>query len=214
MFGCTVFFGCAGLCEILMQPVGVSHGYLTRSTGKNAAVTEAAGEFRVAAANILWSKVVDHYHHQYLADGGNWEKNESLLPVLQTIITLDPHFVEAYQLMGGTILPQTGHVVEGQAILALGIKNNPYDWEMYREMAMLYAWTEHKPEAGLPYAREGLKQADDDFSRHLMALLCHTLQERIQEKRTAKKSDVTASRADQPPAPVPGGTPPTVRPSV
>ena len=146
--------------------------------------------------------------------GGDWEKNESLLPLLQTIITLDPHFVEAYQLMGGTILPKTGRIAQGRAVLAQGIKNNPYDWEMYREMAMLCAWTEHKPDEALPYAQAGLRQADDDFSRHLMTLLCHTLQKRIQESHTFKNPDVTARRLHPPLSPGCSKTLPPPPPSV
>lgn len=179
---CGLMLALAGGFESASQQIGVSHGYLATSRDKNEAVAEAAGEFRIVAANLLWDRVVDHYHHQYMAQGGDWEKNKSLLPLLQTIITLDPHFVEAYQLMGGTILPRIGRVKEGQAVLAQGIKNNPYDWEMYREMAMLYAWTEKQPAAALPYAQAGLAQADDDFSRRLMARLCQTLQERVRDK--------------------------------
>lgn len=211
--GCGILLGFAGLFESLMQPVAVSHGYLAAGKDRNAAVAEAAGEFRVVAANMLWDRVVDHYHHQYMAQGGDWEKNESLLPLLQNIIALDPHFVEAYELMGGTILPKTGHIAEGEVILAQGIKNNPYDWEMYREMAMLYAWTEHKPDAALPYAQEGLKQADDAFSVHLMTLLCHTLRERIRKEHDSTKPQVTADRPIPPPAPVPSATSPRSRPS-
>jgi hypothetical protein len=213
LLGCGLLMTMAGTLEGLMQPVGVSHGYLAAGKDRDAAVAEAAGEFRIAAANILWDKVVDHYHHQYMAEGGDWEKNISLLPLLQTIITLDPHFVEAYQLMGGTILPKTGRVKEGQVILAQGIKNNPYDWEMYREMAILYAWTEHNPDAALPYAEEGLRQANDDFSRNLMTLLCKTLRDRIQEQQSTGKSALTASRPHPPRVPVLPGTARPTRPS-
>ncbi len=185
LVACGLLLACAGGLESASQSVGVSHGYLATSRDKNEAVAQAAGEFRIVAANLLWDRVVDHYHHQYMAQGGDWEKNKALLPLLQTIIALDPHFVEAYQLMGGTILPRIGRVKEGQAILAQGIKNNPYDWEMYREMAMLYAWTEQQPEAALPYAQAGLAQTDDDFSRRLMTKLCQTLQERVHDKQSA-----------------------------
>ena len=84
--------------------------------GRSAALAQAGGEFRIVAANLLWSKVVDHYHHQYLADGGDWSKNESLLPLLHTITVLDPHFVQAYEVMGGAILPRTGRVAEGERV--------------------------------------------------------------------------------------------------
>jgi hypothetical protein len=195
---CGVMMSGAALFESALQPVGVSHGYLATSRDKNAAVAEAAGEFRIVLANVLWDRVVDHYHHQFMAQGGDWEKNQSLLPLLQTIITLDPHFVEAYELMGGTILPRLGRVTEGQQVLAQGIKYNPYDWEIDREMAMLYAWTEHRPKAALPYAQAGLAQADDDFSRRLMTKLCRTLEQRVHKEGSA-----------DPPAPSgPAGLPP------
>lgn len=187
------FLTASATFESASQPVGLAQGYLVTSAaqGKNAALAQAAGEFRIVAANILWSKVIDHYHHQYLAEGGDWAKNESLLPLLQTIITLDPHFVQAYQIMGGAILPRTGRVVEGEKVLADGIAHNvndPQEWEMYREMAMLLAATEHKPAAALPYAEKGLADANDDFSRHLMTLLCRTLREQVAETERAKRS--------------------------
>ncbi len=182
---CAGLFCAAGLFESVSQPSGQAQGYLVSSTadGKNAALAQAAGEFRIAAANLIWDKVIDHYHHQFMAQGGDWSKNESLLPMLHLIITLDPHFVQAYQLMGGAILPRTGHLAEGQAVLADGIKHNPNDWEMDREMAMLLSYTEHKPAAALPYAEAGLKNADDAFSIHLMTLLCHTLRRDMHETK-------------------------------
>ncbi len=174
---CLGFFTVAGTFESLFEPAGQAHGYLvtTAADGKNAALAQAGGEFRAAAANIIWDKVIDHYHHQYMAQGGDWAKNESLLPMLQLIITLDPHFTQAYELMGGAILPRTGHLAEGEKVLADGIKHNPNDWEMDREMALLLSATEHHPAAALPYAEAGLKSADDEFSVHLMTKLCHTL---------------------------------------
>ena len=174
---CLGFFFTAGTLEQLSQAEGQAQGYLvsTASAGKNAALAQAGGEFRIAAANLIWDKVIDHYHHQFMAQGGDWAKNESLLPMLQLIITLDPHFVQAYQLMGGAILPRTGHLAEGQKVLAEGIRHNPNDWELDREMAMLLSYTAHQPAAALPYAEAGLKNADDDFSHRLMTRLCRTL---------------------------------------
>ncbi len=119
-----------------------------------------------------------------MAQGGDWSKNESLLPLLQTIITLDPHFVQAYALMGGAILPRTGHVPEAEKVLSQGIARNTGDaqeWELCREMAMLLAATEHKPARALPYAERGLSLANDDFSRNLMTKLTHTLRDQVME---------------------------------
>lgn len=213
LIGCGMLLCVAGTFESIQQPTGIAKGYLVSGQDQNNAAIQAAGEFRVVAANILWAKVVDHYHHQYMAQGGDWETNESLLPLLQTIIRLDPHFVEAYELMGGTILPRTGRFEQGKTVLAEGIKNNPYDWEIYREMAMLYAWRGHQPDAALPYAKAGLAQADDDFSKRLMATLCNTLQNRIREEQSGSPSDSTESPSDPQPKPVPAAAPPQSPPS-
>ena len=184
----------SGSLESASQRTGLAEGYLVSSAaqGKNAALAQAGGEFRIVAANLLWSKVVDHYHHQYMATGGDWSKNESLLPLLQTIITLDPHFVQAYEIMGGTILPRTGHLQQGEDVLKLGIARNPNEWELYRETAMLLSYTEHRPTEALPYALKGLAEANDDFSRHLMTKLTNTLREQVAEAERAKRAGTGA----------------------
>ena len=181
----------AGSFESASQRTGLAEGYLVTSTaqGKSAALAQAGGEFRIVAANLLWSKAIDHYHHQYMAQGGDWSKNESLLPLLQTIITLDPHFVQAYEIMGGAILPRTGRTAEGEKVLLQGIARNTADaqeWELCREMAMVLAVNEHKPSEALPYAVKGLALANDDFSRNLMTKLTHTLRDRVAESERAK----------------------------
>ena len=188
---CAGFFALAGTFESLSQASGLKQGYLVSSAdaGKNAALAQAGGEFRIAAANLIWDKVIDHYHHQYMAQGGDWSKNESLLPLLQTIITLDPHFVQAYEIMGGAILPRTGRTSEGEKVLLQGIARNTADaqeWELCREMAMVLAVNEHKPSEALPYAVKGLALANDDFSRNLMTKLTHTLRDRVAESERAK----------------------------
>lgn len=181
MLVALTLFTIAGSFETLSEPSALRQGYLVSSlqSDQNGALTQASGEFRIVAANLLWSKVLDHYHHQYMADGGSWNKNENLLPLLKTIITLDPHFSEAYQIMGYSILPSLGREAEGKAILARGIKSNPNDWELYRDMAMLCAVQEKRPDTALPFAEAGLRCANDDFSKQLMSKLCVTLQGRV-----------------------------------
>ena len=184
---CLAFFTVAGTLESASEQSGRQQGYLVTSAsqGRNAALAQAGGEFRVVAANLLWSKVVDHYHHQYMAEGGDWAKNASLLPLLQAIITLDPHFVQAYQIMGSAILPHLGQVERGKAVLAEGIAHNPNSWELYRDMAITLSWSQHYPKQALPYAEKGLSCADDDFSRNILAKLCKTLKSQIAEQAKA-----------------------------
>lgn len=219
---CAALLSGSFLCERLSLPTAIARGYLADGKGQSGAIVQAAGEFRIVAANLLWAKVLDHYHHQYLADGGDWAKNVSLLPLLQSIIMLDPHFTEAYELMGGTILPRTGREAQGKAILVEGIKNNPADWELYREIAMLYAWNDHCPQAALPYAKAGLEQAtrikdDDGFSSHLMSMLCTTLRRQIRDqgRNGSEKWSKEAFNAphDRQPEPAPEASAPQLPPS-
>jgi hypothetical protein len=191
---CVSFFGLAGLFETEAQPVGVQQHFLTQNVHGNPGFLLVSEEFRIVIANLMWTNVVDHYHHVYIAQGGDWSKNVTLLPLLRTITELNPHFTQAYQLEGGTILPRTGRIAEGRAVLEEGLKNNPNSWEMYREIAMLYAWTERKPALALPYAEKGLQYANDGFSRNLLGMLCKTLRDQV-----AAKSAVTAAER-QPPA--------------
>ncbi len=205
---CAGFLALASGFEVASQPTGQAQGYLVTSAaqGRDAALAQAGGEFRIVAANLLWSKVIDHYHHQFMATGGDWSKNQSLLPLLQTIIILDPHFVQAYEIMGGAILPRTGRVAEGERVLRDGLKANPNEWELNREMAMLLSYTEHRPADALPYAEAGLALANDDFSRNLMTRLCHTLRREVREAAGAPGLNV-------PPSPASAAAPGSPRPS-
>lgn len=205
---CAGFLTLAGSFEAASQNTGMKRGYLVTSAaqGRDAALAQAGGEFRIVAANLLWNKVIDHYHHQYMATGGDWSKNVSLLPLLQTIIALDPHFIQAYEIMGGAILPQTGRAAEGERVLRDGLRSNPNEWELYREMAMLLSYTEHRPADALPYAEAGLAKANDEFSRHLMTRLCQTLHREIYEA-----AQVTPLNG--PPRPAPAKSPRFPHPS-
>jgi len=198
---CAGFLALAGGFEAASQPTGQARGYLVTSAaqGRNAALAQAAGEFRIVAANLIYNKVIDHYHHQYMATGGDWSKNESILPLLQVIIALDPHFVKAYEIMGGTILPRTGRAAEGEMVLGAGMQANPDNYDLNHDMAMLLSYTEHRPAAALPFAEAGLALAKDDFSRNLMTKLCRTLHRDIQE--AAAPPSTSGSNASPGPAP-------------
>ena len=201
---CAGFLALAGGFEAASQEMGRAEGYLVTSAaqGRSAALAQAAGEFRIVAANLIYSKVVDHYHHQYMATGGDWSKNESILPLLQVIVALDRHFVDAYSIMGGTILPRTGRAAEGERVLKAGMQANPDNYKLNYDMAMLLSYTEHRPAAALPYAKTALALAKDDFSRHLTTRLCQTLHRDI---RKASAQAQSAPKINALPAPAPAG---------
>ena len=179
----AVLFCVSGALEGITDQTGYQNGYLISATAgdEDRAAFQVLGEFRVVVANILWSKVVDHYHHQYMATGGDWSKNKALLPILHTITELDPHFVAAYALMGGTILPRTGQNALAVTTLNEGIKNNPNSWELYRESALLFAIELNDPTKALAMAKNGLSHSNDEFSKNLMTRMCRTLAKRVEK---------------------------------
>jgi hypothetical protein len=171
----------AGLLESTIIPTGVANGYLESSDGgapSMEAVANAAGEFRIVAANLLWMKVVDHYHHQYLAQGGKWDHNTSLMPYLRMIVWLDPHFIEAYEV-GGAILASTKRYKECDEYLGQGTRSNLDNWQLYYDRAMLRAWYEKEPGPALPFAEHALQCAKDPFDRHRLGKFCATLKNDI-----------------------------------
>ena len=214
---CAGFLALAGVFEAASQDAGLAQGYLVTSAaqGRNAALAQAAGEFRIVAANLIYSKVVDHYHHQYMATGGDWSKNESILPLLQVIVALDRHFVDAYSIMGGTILPRTGRAAEGERVLKAGMQANPDNYKLNYDMAMLLSYTEHRPADALPYAKAARAFAKDDFSRNLMTRLCRTLHRDIREAAapTPSAPKINAPKINAPPAPASAAAPGSPRPS-
>lgn len=205
---CAGFLALASGFEAASQSDGQAQGYLVTSAaqGRSAALAQAAGEFRIVAANLIYNKVIDHYHHQYMATGGDWSKNESILPLLQVIIALDQHFVKAYEIMGGTILPRTGRAAEGERVLKAGMKANPDNYDLNYDMAMLLSYTEHRPAAALPYAEACLALAKDDFSHNLLTRLCNTLHRQMREA-------ADAPGPNEPPVPASAARPDSPRPS-
>ena len=186
---CVVLFALATATDASLTRTGVREGYLaaTGSSGEPSAVAvaHAAGEFRIAAANIIWLNVVDHYHHQYMAKGGNWSRNKSILPLINMIVTLDPHFTQAYDV-GSLMLCQLNRDADAQKLLERGITANPTAWILPYDQAMLYAWYRRDAEAALPYAVKANGLATNAFDKHRLNMFCDTLRSDIRNHRPTR----------------------------
>ncbi|MDR3708493.1 MAG: hypothetical protein P4L33_09330 [Capsulimonadaceae bacterium] len=163
--------------------VGVERGYLASTEQEagqpsNRALAHAFGEFRIVAANMIWLNVVDRYHHEFMEQGGAWSRNASLLPFIRMITWLDPHFIEAYDV-AGAILPSLHQFDEGQRFLDEGIKNNPSNWQLYYDLAMLHAWYQRDAKAALPYARKARELATDPFYKRRLSMLVRGLEQDV-----------------------------------
>ena len=102
--------------------------------------------FRKLVADMLWLKV-DEFWHLGLAS--------RMLPMMETVVTLDPHFIEAYALGAWHLaynVTVTVHSVEekmmyidqGIGLLEKGIKNNPRNSKLYFELGYTMYFVKRK----------------------------------------------------------------------
>lgn len=156
------------------------------ATVENAAlrtVLAMAGQFRIVFANLLWIKV-DRYHHEYIEHHGDWAQDTDLLPLLRTITWLDPHFVQAYQVMGFMLSGRLHRYAHARRILQEGIRNNPNAYELYEEMGMAIIRGTRNYREAYPYLTKALSLAQDEFARRRLRRFCQTIQRKIQEENT------------------------------
>ena len=92
--------------------------------------------FRKLVADLLWLKV-DEYWHLGLV--------QRMLPMMETVVALDPHFIEAYALgawhlaynvtvMFYSAEEKVKFIDQGIHLLKKGIKNNPRSSKLYMEL--------------------------------------------------------------------------------
>jgi tetratricopeptide (TPR) repeat protein len=92
--------------------------------------------FRKLVADMMWLRV-DEYWHRGLV--------QRMLPMMETVTALDPHFIEAYALgawhlaYNVTVMVHSAedkqkYIDQGISLLKKGIKNNPRSSKLYSEM--------------------------------------------------------------------------------
>jgi tetratricopeptide (TPR) repeat protein len=113
--------------------------------------------FRSAVADLLWLRV-DEYWHQ--------GRMEMMLPMMHTVVTLDPHFIEAWKIGAWhlaynaavtveTLEAKREFVQQGIVFLQDGIKRNPRNHELYFDLGFtLYFLKLEDYENAAHYIRE------------------------------------------------------------
>ena len=147
---------------------------------KVSSIYALAGEFRTVFANLLWIKA-DQYHHEFIQRGNNWSSNKELIGLLNLIIVLDPHFVEAYADEVYIYADGYGDNDKVLGVLRQGISNNPRSRELHSLAAIMYARRLADPQAALPYARKAVELAEDDWYRTRTKRMLRTIEEMAQE---------------------------------
>jgi tetratricopeptide (TPR) repeat protein len=129
--------------------------------------------FRKLVADLLWLKV-DEFWHLGLAS--------RMLPMMETVVALDPHFIEAYALGAWHLaynITVTVHSAEeklkymdqGVGLLEKGIKNNPRSAKLYAELGFTMYFMKYKDwEKSAYYMGESIKHEHDVWMERAYAL--------------------------------------------
>jgi tetratricopeptide (TPR) repeat protein len=104
------------------------------------------------AADIYWIRTVQYFGRKLLDSGRPASSGASrdirmdlLAPLLDTIVTLDSHYISAYRF-GAMFLPERD-MPAAIALLEKGIRENPNEWRLYQDIAYIY-WQAGNSEAG------------------------------------------------------------------
>jgi tetratricopeptide (TPR) repeat protein len=128
------------------------------SIGPTPAMIAALGGFRTVAADLLWLQA------ERVWDGGSWW---ALLPLLDAVTQLDPHFILAWQVYGWhaaynmhaeseTVIDRRYWLARGANILEQAVEANPDNWEIRFELG----WTLYDRAHEKKRAAEYFYQAD------------------------------------------------------
>ena len=170
------------LLAILLSGMGVVETSMVDARPAQVAEDESSsicmllGQFRTVFANLLWIKA-DAYHHEFIEHNRKWSENKELIGLLDMIVALDPHFVEAYGT--GAYVYARGYKDDEKAFeyIRRGLVNNPKSGELNRLAALMKAKHLNDPAGAVPYARLAVRYAEDDFSRRVAEKLLHTIEE-------------------------------------
>lgn len=104
------------------------------------------------AADIYWIRTVQYFGQKLLDSGRPASSGVSkdirmdlLAPLLDTIVTLDSHYLPAYRF-GSMFLPERD-MPAAIALLEKGIRENPNEWRLYQDLAYIY-WQAGNDETG------------------------------------------------------------------
>ena len=116
------------------------------------------------AADIYWIRTVQYFGRKLIDSGEPFSaaasqkiRMDMLAPLLNVIVTLDPHHKPAYRF-GAIFLPERD-MGAAIALLEKGIRENPDDWRLYQDLAYIY-WQAGNAETGEEKANFYAKAAE------------------------------------------------------
>jgi tetratricopeptide (TPR) repeat protein len=129
--------------------------------------------FRKLVADMMWLRV-DEYWHSGLAS--------RMLPMMETVVALDPHFIEAYALGAWHLAynitltvfsaeEKMQYMDQAIGLLEKGIKNNPRSAKLFSELGFTIYFIKLKDwEKSSYYIGEAIKHEHEPWMERLYAL--------------------------------------------
>jgi hypothetical protein len=99
-----------------------------------AALRVASLGFREMAADVVWLLTVQYIGGHFITD----RQFPHLRRLVDTVVDLDPHFVEAYTLGALFLNYAGGHAQDALDLLQRGYRANPARWELPHDIARTY----------------------------------------------------------------------------
>lgn len=99
--------------------------------------------FDALAADIYWIRTVQYFGRKLVDSGKPLSaaatkdlRMDLLAPLLDIVVTLDPHHLPAYRF-GAMFLPERD-LAAAIALLEKGVAANPSEWRLYQDLAYIY----------------------------------------------------------------------------
>ena len=146
---------------------------------------------------MLWLRV-DEFWHLGLAS--------RMLPMMETVVTLDPHFIEAYSLGAWHLAynvtvtvhsaeEKMAYIDQGIGLLEKGIKNNPRNGKLYSELGFMIYFNKLKDwEKSAYYMGESIKHEHESWMERAYILALERMGE--EEKAFAVLEDYDLRHPD------------------
>lgn len=127
-------------------------------------------------ADVYWIRTVQYFGRKLVDSGQPLSANmtkkikmELLAPLLDIIVTLDPHHIAAYRF-GAIFLPERD-MTAAVALLERGIKENPGAWRLYQDIGYIYWEAGDYAQAADWYERGGQIEGAAWWMRDLAGLM-------------------------------------------
>ncbi len=99
-----------------------------------AALRVASLGFHGTAADAVWLLTIQYIGGHLTSD----RRFPELKRLVETVVALDPHFVDAYTLGALFLSYSAGDIAEAIALLERGVRANPTRWEIPHDLARTY----------------------------------------------------------------------------